>query len=262
MVEVVWTNPSRASHLNYQSNLFLRELTSYMMDQLSQVMENPSMIPSHYSGYSSYGGGGSGSNLSGYELPNRYSFSTYIWRALQSASKPLQEVYLPSGDSITIEPDISIAVEGAIGDYFVNQEIFNASYEVQDVSMIVMWPNRYNAGSLDWTQEVFNDNAKYIVTVVQYFSPGSLEGVYHQTCNRRTGDYIIDLQTGTYTLVEWIYDYQQPNPLASPFTTASQNRVRPPSIWNLETRSNFERSFLVLGDLTFSSLNYPLGMPL
>ena len=47
--------------------------------------------------------------------------------------------------------------------------------------MIVMWPNRYNAGNLEWTREIFDDNAKYIVTVVQYFSPGSLDGVYHQT---------------------------------------------------------------------------------
>ena len=256
MVEVVWANPSRASRLNYQANLFLRELTSYMMDQLAQVMANPSML-SNYSGYSSYQ-----SQQPTTELPNRYSFSNYIWRALQSASKPIQEVYLPPRDSTTIEPDISNAVDDAIGDYFVNQEIFNASYEVQDVSMIVMWPNRYNAGNLEWTREIFDDDAKYIVTVVQYFSPGSLDGVYHQTCNRRTADYVIDLQTGTFTLVEWIYDYQQPNPLASPFTTASQSRIYPPSVWNLDTRSNFERSYLVLGDLAFSALNYPLGMPL
>ena len=52
MVEVVWANPSRASRLNYQANLFLRELTSYMMDQLAQVMANPSML-ANYSGYSS-----------------------------------------------------------------------------------------------------------------------------------------------------------------------------------------------------------------
>jgi len=261
MVEVVWTNPSRASRLNYQANLFLRELTGYMMDQLAQVMENPSMLV-NYSGYSSYGGYGQQSQQPTNNLPNRYSFSTYLWRALQTASKPLKEVYLPPRDSTTVEPDISSAVDNAIGDYFVNQELFNASYEVQDVSTIVMWPNRYNAGNLDWTQELFNDDAKYLVTVVQYFSPGSLDGVYHQTCNRRTADYIIDLQTGTFTLVEWIYDYQQPNPLASPFTTASQTRVFPPSIWSLSTRSNYERSFLVLGDLSFSALNYPLGMPL
>lgn len=261
MVEVVWANPSRASRLNYQANLFLRELTSYMRNQLAQVMENPSML-SNYSGYSSYGGYGQQSQQPTTDLPNRYSFSSYIWRALQSASKPIQEVYLSSNDSITVEPDISNAVEDAIGDYFVNQELFNASYEVQDVSMIVMWPNRYNAGNEDWAQEVYEDNAKYIVTVVQYFSPGSLDGVYHQTCNRRTGDYIIDLQTGTFALVEWIYDYQQPNPLASPFTISGQTRIYPPSVWNLKTRSNFERSFLVLGDLAFSALNYPLGMPL
>ena len=260
MVEVVWANPSRASRLNYQANLFLRELTSYMMDQLAQVMANPSML-ANYSGYSSYGYGQQ-SQQPTTDLPNRYSFSSYIWRALQSASKPIQEVYLPPRDSTTIEATSKTAVDDAIGDYFVNQELFNASYEVQDVSMIVMWPNRYNAGNLEWTREIFDDNAKYIVTVVQYFSPGSLDGVYHQTCNRRTADYIIDLQTGTFTLVEWIYDYQQPNPLASPFTTASQSRIYPPSVWNLDTRSNFERSYLVLGDLAFSALNYPLGMPL
>ena len=237
MVEAVWTNASRKSKLEHQCNMFLRDLMTFMQDG--------------YGIYAEVGPTGGGSTQ-----PARGRYSPWVWDQIIEISESLQNFYL---NKEVVEEYDSVQV----ADFFHNLELLNARYDASELGMLVMWPRRLNNGPEGTiSKEIWDNGNLFPVTIIQYFSVGSLEGTYHQYCNRRTGDWLLDVETGEIRLVEWVYDYKRPNSLASPFDYRPSSYPSPASILYMESNMQYHPKYLVVGDVSYVALNYPLGMPL
>ena len=238
MVEAVWTNASRKSKLEHQCNMFLRDLMTFMQDG--------------YEIYAEVGPTGGGSTQ-----PARGRYAPWVWDQIITISESLQNYYLNK------EVEELTSQEVRVADFFRNLEILNARYDASELGMLVMWPRRLNNGPEGTISEEIWDNSKlFPITIIQYFPVGSLEGTYHQYCNRRTGDWVLDVETGEIRLVEWVYDYKRPNSLASPFDYRPSSYPSPASILYMESSMQYHPRYLVVGDVSYVALNYPLGMPL
>ena len=237
MVEVVWANSGFKSKLEHQCTMFTRDLMAFMQNG--------------YEIYAEFGptGGGSG-------RPDRGRYAPWVWDQIIASSESLQDFYL----SKDIELD-GAAAQAA--NFFTNLELFNARYDASEMGMLVLWPRRLNRGPNDSiSEEIWTNSNLFPVTIIQHFKPGSLAGPFHQYCNRRTGDWILDVSTGEIRLVEWVYDYKAPNPNVSPFDYRPSSYPSPSSILYLESNVQYHPKYLVIGDVGYVALNYPLGMPL
>ena len=234
MVEVVWANSGFKSKLDHQCIMFTRDLMAFMQN-----------------GYEIYDSQSPSSSI-----PDRGRYAPWVWDQIIASSESLQDFYL---NKEVVEEYDSVRV----ADFFINLELFNARYDASELGMLVLWPRRLNRGP-DGTisEEIWTNSNLFPITIIQHFNPGTLAGPFHQYCNRRTGDWILDVETGEIRLVEWVYDYKTPNPSASPFDYRPSNYPSPSSILYLESNLQYHPKYLVIGDVSYVALNYPLGMPL
>ena len=237
MIEVVWAKSGIKSKLEHQCNMFTRDLMEFMQNG--------------YQLYAEFGPTGAGTNR-----PDRGRYAPWVWDQIIASSESLQDFYLNQD----LELDSNAA---QVSDFFVNLELFTARYDALDVGMLVMWPRRLNRGPEGTSsEEIWTNSNLFPITIIQHFTPGSLEGPFHQYCNRRTGDWVLNVETGQIQLIEWVYDYKKPNLTASPFDYRPSSYPSPASILQLESNLQYHPKYLIVGDVSYVALNYPLGMPL
>lgn len=255
---VTWSNSSRESRLDYECNLFLRELMSYMQGSLQEF---------------SIAMGGSTTSAPQSTPPARQTYGNWIWRNL---IEKVLKIELGGGETLPSIEDTPY--------YFNNFELYSSQTFLDYGDLIVIMANRYPGQSrygyssygVSRSEEVaiatangevsidFGNEALYAFTLIQSYSPGDLDSndnEYLKYCNRRCGDFILDISTGEIVNLGWIYDYSPPDPFNSEYRKSSIS-VNPVSSLSMSSSFGWNTTYLYLQGISYFTLNFPMGMPL
>jgi hypothetical protein len=255
---VTWANSSRGSRLDYQCTLFLSEMMAYMQGSI-ETYEQTNTHPPNNNNY-----------------PQRNTYSNWIWRQLTTKTPTFE---MGGG---YVEPTIDTPTNPSLESYFNSFNLYSSSTFLDTGEMIVMMPSRYPSergyysyGSGDSieievitpTGEVsvdFGNQSLYVFTIIQYYIPGDLvseDNLYLQYCNRRSGDFILDISTGEITELGWIYDYG-PGQLFSAEYRIRSEPVKASSPLLRSGKFTWDSRLIILQGISYFALNYPSGMPL
>jgi len=257
---VTWSNTSRESRLNYQCYLFLSEMMAYLQGGIEtyEQAENP---PSNDLGMP----------------PDRWRYSNWIWRQLTTKTPTFE-----TGGGY-VEPTIDTPTNPSLETYFNFFDLYSSSTFLDTGEMIVMMPSRYptdrgyySYGARDRNIEIavitptgevfvdFGNQSLYVFTIIQYYSPGDLESednLYLQYCNRRSGDFILDISTGEITELGWVYDYGPMQVFSAEYRVRSEP-VQASSPLLTSNQFTWDNRLIILQGISYFALNYPSGMPL
>lgn len=254
---VTWANLSRKSRLDYQYSLFLSEMMTYMQGGIETYEQAENVTPE--------------------VPPQRQRYSNWIWRQLTTKTPTFE-----TGGGEYTAPTIDTPTNPSLEAYFNSFDLYSSSTFLDTGEMIVMMPSRYptDRGYYSYshfdsieivvttpTGEVsvdFGNQSLYVFTIIQYYSPGDLESednLYLQYCNRRSGDFILDISTGEITELGWVYDYT-PGQVFSPEYRTKTQPVQASSPLLRTGQFSWDSRFIILQGISYFALNYPAGMPL
>ncbi len=255
---VTWANLSRKSRLDYQYSLFLSEMMTYMQGGIETYEQAENVTPE--------------------VPPQRHRYSNWIWRQLTTKTPTFE-----TGGGEYTAPTIDTPTNPSLEAYFNSFDLYSSSTFLDTGEMIVMMPSRYptDRGYYSYssgfdsieivvttpTGEVsvdFGNQSLYVFTIIQYYSPGDVESednLYLQYCNRRSGDFILDISTGEITELGWVYDYTS-GQVFSPKYRAKTQPVRASSPLLRTGQFSWDARFIILQGISYFALNYPAGMPL
>jgi hypothetical protein len=246
---VEWANISRESSLDLECNIFIRSLCSFMQDNIDEyLITHPSDI-----------------NIL------RDNYTQWIWRNIlhiDNDTNNSASTYFKNLELLTIDDIIS---RRNTLEHRGDDSLLLPPLQIPPPRTTILCPRRYNLG-FDDTNQVFTNamgesviidltsNEFYVFTVMQFFNMGSLNGVYHKDCNRRTCDYVLNIVTGEILKNDWIYDYLD----GYDRYTLENKTGTPHSSSNLfiSRTVTYNSKVLFLGGFYNISLNYPIGLPL
>jgi hypothetical protein len=232
-----WANISRESSLDLECTIFIRSLWAFIQDSLEFEQYNTDTMMSR-------------SNL--------FQFG-FLPSAILQNTNDNNSIYFKNLELLT-ENDIRMEELG----------VRSVAFSTVPRTMI-MFPRRYNLNSNNKNQEFTNDkdesviidltsNELYMFTIVQFFNMGSLTGTYHEDCNRRNCDFVINIVTGEILKNDWIYDYLDVFEMEKLGDRGGGPQSS--SLLSISRTITYNSKVLFLGGFHNISLNYPIGLPL